>query len=652
MTFTPSLRTSLAFLPALAAGAVVVGGAALAPPTPLVPADSKAFEAEVRPRMDRFCAPCHTGKKAAAGVDVTAFASVDAIQKDPATWRRVMIQIRDRAMPPHGSPQPTNDERELLTRWIAETVAKTDEATMPQNPGRVLAHRLSRAEYNNTVRDLLGITTRPADKFPADGSGGGGFDNNADTLFLPPVLFERYLEAASEIVTTAPPTRVFLVRPSSTLPVREAARQTLQKQAFRAWRRPVDASETAGLVALYDGATKRGETWENAVRYALKAVLVSPNFLYRTEGAMPGTTSAAPVSDFALASRLSYFLWASTPDDELLRLATENKLHEPGILQAQTRRMLQSPKARALSDNFAGQWLRVRELYTTAQPDPGQFPQWTPTLRDAMYNETILFVDSVLRENKSVLTLLDADYTFVNSDLAKHYGLPDPGGNAMRRVPLPDNKRGGLLTQASVLTVTSYPRRTSPVLRGKWVLDEILGTPPPPPPPVVATLSQDDHTNKEGLTFRQRLEKHREKPECAGCHSRMDPLGFGLENYDVVGRWRDKIGDSPVDATGTLATGEKFSGPAPLKKLLLARRDDFVRNVTERLLSYALGRGLEPYDAPTVRRIVKAVEADGCRTETLIMQIVQSYPFRFRTGDASTPAKTAASKTNKDKNNG
>lgn len=557
MTFTASRRAAFAFLPALAAGSVVVGGAAFAPPAPLVPADPQVFEAEVRPRMDKFCAPCHSGNKAAGGVNVSAFASVEALQKDPATWRRAMIQIRDRAMPPPGSPQPTNDERELLARWISETLAKADEAAPPQNPGRVLAHRLSRAEYNNTVRDLLGVTTRPADKFPADGSGGGGFDNNADTLFLPPVLFERYLEAASEIVTTAPPARLFLVRPSTAVPARDAARQTLAKQAFRAWRRPMDVGEAAGLLALYDGATKRGETWENAVRYALKAVLVSPNFLYRTESATPGTTAAAPISDYALASRLSYFLWASTPDDELLRLAGQNKLHTPAVLQAQTRRMLQNPKARALSDNFAGQWLRVRELYTTAQPDPGRFPAWTPALRDAMYSETVLFVDSVLRGNKSVLTLLDANYTFVNSDLAKHYGLPDPGGAAMRRVPLPDGKRGGLLTQASVLTVTSYPRRTSPVLRGKWVLDEILGTPPPPPPPVVATLSQDDHTNKEGLTFRQRLEKHREKPECAGCHSRMDPLGFGLENYDVIGKWREKIGDSPVDAAGDIGNRRK-----------------------------------------------------------------------------------------------
>jgi hypothetical protein len=292
--------------------------------------------------------------------------------------------------------------------------------------------------------------------------------------------------------------------------------------------------------------------------------------------------------------------------------------------------MLASPKSRALADSFAGQWLRVRSLYTVAQPDPGRFPDYSPALRDAMYDETVTFVHDVDKNDRSVLNLLDADYTFLNELLARHYGIEDVSGAQMRRVALKDGRRGGVLTQASVLTVTSYPRRTSPVLRGKWVLEEILGTPPPPPPPVVGTLSQED-APKEGLTFRQRLEKHREKPECAGCHARLDPLGFGLENFDAVGRWREAIENTPVDVSGQMPTGEKFTGPQELKRYLLrARKDTFVRNLSERMLSYALGRGLEPHDLPAVRKIAGRVEKNGYRGTTLVEEIVSSYPFQYR----------------------
>ena len=310
--------------------------------------------------------------------------------------------------------------------------------------------------------------------------------------------------------------------------------------------------------------SKTGRAHENAVRFALKAVLINPSFLFRIEQdkAMPGTQTAAPLDDYELANRLSYFLWASMPDDTLFDLARRKQLHAPGVLEAQIARMLKSPKSKAFADSFAGQWLRVKDLYTSIQPDPKLFPAWTPALRDAAYSESICLFQSVMQNDESLLTLLDSDYTYLNADLAKHYGIPGVYGPEMRRVPLTDKRRGGVLTQASVLTLTSYNRRTSPVLRGKWVLEEILGTPTPPPPPSVATLSQDDKPNKEGLTFRQRLEQHRSKPECASCHSRMDPLGFGLENFDGTGKWRTKIADTPVDSSGILAGGEKFSGPS------------------------------------------------------------------------------------------
>ena len=317
------------------------------------------------------------------------------------------------------------------------------------------------------------------------------------------------------------------------------------------------------------------------------------------------------------------------PDDELFHLASENRLHEPTVLEAQVRRMLLDPKGRALPDNFAGQWLRVRELKAAAQPDSGRFPTYTPALREAMYQEVIQFFDSIIREDRSLLQVLDADYTFLNSDLAKNYGIDGVEGAAMRRVSLKDENRGGILAMGAVLTLTSYPQRTSPVLRGKWVLEQILGTPPPPPPPLVTSLPTSD-APVEGLSLRQQLEKHREKAQCAACHKSMDPLGFGLENFDPIGRWRTSIGNQPVDSTGVLPDGRKFEGPAQLKKVLLERKDDFIRNLAEKMLAYALGRGLEYYDVPTVKQISKTLAADGYRSSRLITEIVKSYPFQFR----------------------
>lgn len=535
-------------------------------------------------------------------------------------------------MPPNGSSQPTQNERDKMDAYLTLALDSVGEDALPKNPGRVLIHRLSRLEYNNTVRDLFGITSRPADTFPADGSGGGGFDNNADTLFVPPILLERYLEAAGQIVRDANADRIFFVKPNKTRTPRQAAQMVLAKHASRAYRRPLESGETDRLLQLYDRAIKDRENHENAIRFALKAVLISPSFLFRIEPdrAVGGGGEALPLNDYELASRLSYFLWASMPDDQLFELARAKKLRAPGVLEAQISRMLRSPKSKSFADSFAGQWLRIRDLYTSVQPDPNMFPAWTPALRDAAYRESIYLFHSVFNNNESVLTLIDSDYTYLNNDLAKHYGIEGVYGAEMRRVSLTDKRRGGVLTQASVLALTSYNQRTSPVLRGKWVLEEILGTPPPPPPPSVATLSQDDKPNKEGLTFRQRLEQHRSKPECASCHNRMDPLGFGLENFDVTGKWRTSIAGAPVDSSGVLTSGEAFSGPIELKAQLLRRKSDFARNLTEKMLAYALGRGVESYDLPTVRKITSALEKDDYRSNTLLVEIVKSYPFQYR----------------------
>ena len=624
-----SLRFALPLtLPALLLGATLARGAD-EPKLAQTPAvDAAAYDRQIKPLLQQYCVGCHGATNPAAGVSLTKYADVAAIQRDQTTWRKVLAQVRGRLMPPARLPQPSMEQRDLLSVWIGHTLASADDSLLPKNPGRVLLHRLSRVEYNNTVRDLFGVSSNPADKFPADGGGGGGFDNNADTLFVPPILMERYLQAATDILAETKPERLFIVRPGKTVPAREAARQILTRYATLGYRRPADATEVERLLRLYDAAAKRNEGFDNSVKFALKAVLVSPNFLFRAEQSRPAQ-DAYPLNDYEIANRLSYFLWSSMPDQELFGLAAQKKLHLPVVLDQQIARMLKSPKSHAFADQFAGQWLRARDLYTSAKPDTRRFPSYTPELRDAMYGETIDFFASVVQDDASLLRLLDADYTYVNEDLAKHYGLEGVTGPQMRRVSLSDHRRGGILTQASILTLTSYPLRTSPVLRGKWVLSEVLGASVPPPPPVVATLSPDD-APKGGITFRQRLEQHRSKPECAGCHARMDPIGFGLENYDATGKWRTEIGGKPVDASGILTTGEKFTGATELKQILLAQKDEFARNLTEKMLSYALGRGLEPYDLPAVRKITQELAKNDYRSSLLIRGIVKSYPFLYR----------------------
>jgi hypothetical protein len=589
--------------------------------------EQSTYDMHVKPVLQQYCYGCHSGSNPSAGIDLSKFKAVAELQRDQTTWRKVIKQVNDRSMPPQGVPHPSQDDRDRISKWLTDTLNSASASLLPKNPGHVLIHRLSRTEYNNTVRDLFGVNTKPADKFPADGGGGGGFDNNADTLFVPPILMERYLGAAGEVLNAAQPDRIFIAKPGKGVSKRAAAKQILSYFAMRGFRRPAEPGEVDRLMTLYDGAIGRKETHENAVKFALKGILISPIFLFRVEN--PGKGAAVPLNDYELASRLSYFLWSSMPDETLFKLAAQKKLRNPKVLEQQIARMIQSPKFYSFSDSFAGQWLRIRDLYTLRKPDPGKYPTFNPALQNAMYRETVEFFNSVVKSDASLLTLIDCNYTYLNEELAKHYGIDGVKGPEMRRVELTQGKRGGLLTMASVLTVTSYPQRTSPVLRGKWVLEEIFGTPPPPPPPGAGGLSADD-SPKEGLTFRQRLENHRKKPECASCHSRMDPIGFGLENYDAIGRWRDKIGDQPVDSSGVFTDGTKFSGPDQLKQVMLKRKEEFIHNLTEKMLAYALGRGLESYDIPTVQKITSDVAKSGYKSDVLLRDVVMSYPFQYR----------------------
>jgi Protein of unknown function (DUF1592)/Protein of unknown function (DUF1588)/Protein of unknown function (DUF1587)/Protein of unknown function (DUF1585)/Protein of unknown function (DUF1595) len=411
----------------------------------------------------------------------------------------------------------------------------------------------------------------------------------------------------------------------------------LSTLARRAYRRPVSTSEVAALAKFVSLARAEGQTVEQGLALAIQAMLVSPNFLFHIEHDVKPTDPASVhrVSDVELASRLSYFLWNSMPDDELLRLADQRQLSVPRVLDAQVTRMLADPKAAALAENFVGQWLETRNL-DSIKPDPTKFPAWGPELRDAMKTETRMFFDTILRENRPISDFLDARYTFLNEFLANYYGIPGVEGPEFRRVALTTDERGGILGHGSVLAVSSYPTRTSVVIRGKYILNNILGTPPPPPPANVPAL--DDETVGTAASLRTQMEKHRADPICASCHSRMDPLGFGLENYDAIGRWRTQDGEFPIDSSGVLPSGKSFSTPAEMRQVLAGMVPEFSQCLTQKMLTYALGRGVERFDRPAIRAITKRLADSGYGFQTLVHEVVRSLPFQSRRGEAVTVA--------------
>ncbi len=427
--------------------------------------------------------------------------------------------------------------------------------------------------------------------------------------------------------------RILFCEPSATLTKDEAARKILTAFTSKAYRRPVTAQEVDRLLTYVHLAEKQGESFEGGIRVAVEAVLVNPNFLFHVElDPKPNEkTTSRYLTDYELAARLSYFLWSSVPDAELNTLAAQGKLQNSKMLEQQVKRMLKDPKAQALGQNFAGQWLQLRNL-SQVRPDTGRFPDWNEKLRVAMKTETEMFFNSIVSEDRSLLDFIDAKYTFLNEPLAKHYGITSVSGDNFRRVALEGDQRGGLLTQASILTVTSNPTRTSPVKRGKWVLDNLLGTPPPPAPPNVPKLADDNKGPLVG-TLRQRMEQHRKDPACASCHARMDPLGFGLENFDATGGWRVKDGDSTVDASGVLPGNVAFTGPAQLKSILKTKKTLFVHCLTEKMMTYALGRGIEHYDRCNIDAMVSNVAQNDYKFSALVNAIVESDPFRKRRGD-------------------
>lgn len=598
------------------------------------------------------CVDCHTSDDPEGGLELESFRSEQQVVGSSAlieAWKKIADRVHLGEMPPPESEAPPTAEREEFVSWVETTIhnAICDDGFTAGPP---LLRRLNRTEYGNTIRDLLGIHVNSAHALPVDGAGGEGFDNAAETLFISPIHAEKYLDAARSSLSHAfkdPRSleRLIVSSPGSGVTANEAARSVLKQFLRRAFRRPATSAEVSDYVELFELAHEDDQNYLAALQFAMEAALVSPKFLFLWEE--PVGEEPVRVSQYELATRLSYFLWASMPDDQLMQLAADEKLDDDEVLASQVARMLRSridkrghrsgAKVNDFATSFIEQWLGTRALGREFVPDKSVARGYDSELEGGMKYEPIFFFEDLLSENRSLLNLIDSDFTYANSRLARHYKLKGTFRQQPKRTDLPDDsRRGGLLGMSGVLAVSSFPHRTSPVLRGKWILETMLGTPPPPPPPNVEQLAEAG-TKGSPKSLRERLELHREDRTCASCHASIDPLGFGLENFDVLGRWRTEVDGEPIDAAGELPGGTKFDGPNELKKLLMDRKDLFARNLTSRMLGYALGRGLTHHDRCVVVEVTKALAEDDYKAQTLIAEIVKSVPFRYKQQVARSP---------------
>ena len=605
-----------------------------------------SFEKEILPLIEDHCFGCHGDGQEKGGIKLDSFKTAGDIQRGYKLWEQVFRMVRAGEMPPEGrKKRPNKEEQALIAGWIRHSL---DDFYLnsPADPGRVTVRRLNRTEYNNVVRDLLKVDFKPAKDFPADDSG-HGFDNIGDVLSMSPLLLEKYLTAAEAIAEQA------VAVPGEGKRLNAAQLTEFQKQYFRypiprdkrrqvaevfvrsflhrAFRRDVTQDEVYRVMRLAKRAVDDGGSFEEGMRLAVMATLISPHFIFRWEldGAPDNPKAIRSLNEFELASRLSFFIWSSLPDDRLLQLANQGQLRKN--LSAELSRMLKDERASTLVENFAGQWLELRNL-NVYRPDRKLFPTYTPELRDDMRRETELLFAHIMRGNRSVLELLSAEYSFLNARLATHYGVKNVAGNHFRQVSLKGTGRGGILGHASILTITSDPNRTSPVKRGKYVLENILGTPPPPAPPDVPELEVSG-ANKG--TLREQMVKHRTNAICASCHEKMDPIGFAFEHFDAIGRYRTKDNGEAIDSAGKLDSGESFKNATELRQILTSKKSDlFARCLTEKMLTYALGRGLEYYDKRTVDSIVKRLEKNGYRFNELVGGIATSLPFDKKRGEA------------------
>ena len=579
------------------------------------------FEKEIRPILEEHCFDCHDNASAKGDIDLESALTQTPLVRNRLLWENVAERVKMGDMPPKKKPQPADSDRLKLRAWLAAEIEGFDYSKV-RNPGYVPVRRLTREEYNRTIRDLVGLDLRPADDFPMDFSGASGFSNSANTLFLQTAHLDRYFTAAEGVIDEL---RADKKAWSDLAGNPEDAVGAVERLMRRAYRRPPTNAEIKEITDRYKVALETTKFQADALALAFKMILVSPKFLLRVEEAAENGKDQV-VSDFDFATRLSYFLWASTPDDELLNAVAAGKLSNSASRQAQIKRMLDDPRSLSLGEIFAAEWLSTDDVGPRIRKDPIDNPWCTESLMAAMRAETAYFFYSLVMDNAPVARLIDADYTFLNAELARHYRIDGVEGAAMRRVKLETNQRGGVFGQASVLATTSFPDRTSPVVRGKWILDTLLGTPPPPAPPDVPEIEVKGGGRRAVMSLRQKLEAHRESPRCAGCHAQIDPLGFGLESYAEFGQWRDGIDDR-----GTLPSGAKFRGPAGLKLALIDERlDDLGSQAIRKMLAYALGRQLEFYDEATVKEIAARLKPTGYRFGDLVLAITESYPFTMK----------------------
>ncbi len=598
------------------------------------------FATELSPLLRKYCFGCHNAKRKKGDIDIESALRARPLVSRKELWVNVLARIRDGDMPPEDEDQPGSQERRKLISWLDDSINHFDYSKV-RDPGYEPARRLTSREYNNTVEDLFGIKGTFSSGFPQDLSGSSGFDNSANTLFTTTLLLERYIGAADMVLRAALPQQprngeekkriaaFFTARPGPGVSQEKAARKVFEHFLPRAYRRPLDPVELEDALERFRRFRSEGLDFEAAAREVARVALISPKFLIKTEKRSPDGREVE-VDSWGLASRLSYFLWASMPDDELFALARKGSLSDPAVLDGQVARMLSDPRAGSLGHIFAAQWLGYEILGTRVRLDPIDNPWCTDTLMKAMREETSMFFNELIRKNRPVTELIDADFTYLNEELARHYGIEGVKGSRMRRVKLGESVRGGILGHGSILACTSFPGRTSPVVRGNWILTEILGTPTPPPPPDAGELAERISENRR-LDARQKLELHSRKASCRACHSLIDPLGFSLENFDWFGRWRERNRGKKIDASGRLPDGTRFEGVQGLKKVLTERRKgELASQLIRKLLSYSLGRQLQYYDEGIVREIAAKVEKGDLRFNSLIAAVVGSYPFRYK----------------------
>lgn len=633
--------------------AALLGSSNAAELTPEMQKWGERYTKDILPIVQSRCLDCHSGEDADGEFDLSKFTEAKSAAEAGDIWERVARRVRQNEMPPQGSPGLTDPQKGAFYGWLDSRPDQdlchqlASDETQAWYRGHVMSRRLTRTEYRNATRDLVGIELSASQLPPSDGAGGEGFDTVGDSLFTSPIHLEAYLMAADQLIETALPDqaegaspqvinarkRILSVLPKSLDPKSEldehaAARANIQTFAYRAWRRPVHDEELDRLMTIYDAALERSNSFISALRQPLKAVLVSPHFLFVVESE-PEAGGVQRITPHQLAMRISLLVWSSIPDDRLLQLAESGALYEEEVVRGEVRRMLEDPRALALGENFGLQWLGLREFGNGTRPDGEVFPDFDDELAAAMKEEAIRTVAGIFREDKPLTDLIDADHIYANDHLASFYGVTPPTDGSWQQVKLEGRQRGGVLTMASVLTSASYPRRTSPVLRGRWILEEVLGARVPPPPPNVPALDEE-HEAAKVATLRERLELHRSKAECASCHDRMDPLGFGLENFDGIGRWRDSDNGQPIDSAGKLPSGDTFNGPEELKTVILKRSREFQKHFVRKLLGFALGRDLNKFDQCVVDHCLDRLAERDLKAGVLIEEIAVCYPFQHR----------------------